>query len=229
MTFQNLDAVANTLTEALGKQLPMKEIDAGAYAQMRYPKLLPFMRFYVKHYGAPEFGNVFSMYTKAMGGKMQLCTLVLTPNQYTDVPLLLMDVMAFGKKRAAFVEYYDCTYRHMPQDTLYAVKERYASLPDYPEKPAWYVGERTDYSLIKGGTDDQSLLTMLLDSIDAYGTVCKAAREGREENQAGLCAFIERMVRDGNPSSATLNKVLGPERAERFFRQMIMPKAYSDR
>lgn len=228
MNFGRLDIAAGELTDIFASKNELRALDAGAYAKMRYPKLIPMMRFWVKRFAAAEFGNVFSMYTKAMGGMMQLCTIVFTPNRGADVPLLLIDIMAFGKKRAAFVEYYDCTKNRPPRAELTAVKKKYASLADYPEKPAWYIGERTDFSLIKGGADEDALCAMLRDSLNAYADVCAAANVRRAENIEGLGAFIERMVKEGNPSSATLKRVLGDRGAEDFFRFAIMPKEYND-
>ena len=45
----------------------------------------------------------------------------------------------------------------------------------------------------------------------------------KPENVAGLKAFQQRMVREGNPSTAALTKTLGKEGAETFFRTVVMP------
>lgn len=228
MASYNLQSVLDETVSALMAHMPLSELSAGAYASMRYPKFPAMMRFSVRRYAAPGFGNAFSMYTRAMGGLMQLATLVLAPNAGTNVPLMLIDAMALGKKRAAFVEYYDCTAGGAGCPALSAVQTRYADLPDYPEKSAWYVGERMAYSLIKGGTDDARLAAMLRDSADAYAKACAAQADVRPENLTGLREFIDRMVSDGNPSSATMERVLGKEGAERFFRTVTMPSSYTE-
>lgn len=227
MTFEQLETVLDGVVAAYGAQTPLTELPADAYSSMGYPKLLPLMRFSVRRYAAEGFGNLFTMYTRAMGGRMQLATLTWTPNLGTDVPLLLMDVMAFGKKKAAFVEYYDLTEKGAACPELEKLKGKYDALPDYPEKPAWYIGERAAYSLIKGGEADEMLASMLLDSARAYGTLCAERQTNRkEENRTGLSRFVERMVREGNPSSATMEKVLGKAGAETFFRSAVMPIPY---
>ena len=228
MTFSDLTTVLSDMTEAFAASVPLTPLACGSYAAMRWPKLLPLMRFSVTRYAAPSFGNVFGMYTNGMGGRMQLATAVFTPNRGIDVPLLLVDVMAFGKKRAAFVEYYDCTAAKRTPAALAAVADAYRTAPDYVEKPAWYIAERAPYSLIKGGADDGQLLSMLENAVTAYAAECAAHTTTSAENLTGLAAFIDRMVREGNPSAATLTRVLGREGAERFFRTAVMPARYQD-
>lgn len=45
----------------------------------------------------------------------------------------------------------------------------------------------------------------------------------KPENVAGLKAFQQRMVREGNPSTAALTRTLGQEGAETFFQTVVMP------
>jgi hypothetical protein len=219
----DLAALPALLQDALGAKTPLSACSAEPYARMQYPKLLPFMRFTAKKWRAEAFGSVFCLSTRAMGGKMQLCTFVCTPNLGTDLPVLLIDAMRFGKKRAAFVEYYDCTAHGAIAAPMQTVSARYRDLPDYAEKPAWYIASRTPYSLIKGGEDDARLEAMLAESVKAYGEAALSAKERRPENLAGLSRFADRMVREGNPSSATMGKVLGRAGAETFFRTAVMP------
>lgn len=222
-SFKNLPTVTRALTESFSEATPLSALPADEYAEMRYPKFPALMRFSTKRYGQNAFGSVFSMDTRALGGLMQLCTLVFTPNVGTDVPLLLIDVMSMGKKRVAFVEYYDLTEKGAICPTLASIAKRYADIPNYAEKPAWYVGERAPYSLIKGGADDARLVSMLTDSVSAYASLCAENVEPRAENRVKLRAFIERMATEGNPSSATLKKVLGAKQADAFFRTRVMP------
>ena len=111
-------------------------------------------------------------------------------------------------------------------DELTGLAERYADVPDYAEKEAWYVKERMPASMIKGGenVDPSALLELAERSIDAYLDLAKTA-EKDESNLSGLKAFRERMVTEGNPSSGTMNKVLGEEGQEKFFREYVMPMA----
>ena len=219
----DLNALPALLQTALDAKTPLTERSAAPYAQMRYPRLLPLMRFSSRRWRAEAFGSVFCLSTRAMGGRMQLCTFVCTPNLGTDLPVLLIDAMRFGKKRAAFVEYYDCTAHGAVCGPMQAVFARFRDLPDYAEKPAWYIASRAPYSLIKGGADGARLEAMLRETAAAYGEAALSAQARRPENLAGLARFAERMVREGNPSSATMSRVLGRAGAETFFRTAVMP------
>ena len=76
-------------------------------------------------------------------------------------------------------------------------------------------------SLIKTG-EKARLDEMALDALKAYAQQAAAAPV-KPENVAGLKAFQQRMVREGNPSTAALTKTLGKEGAEAFFRTVVMP------
>ena len=206
------------------KAFTLDEVPADAYSRMQYPKRLPLMRFCADRYCVDGFGHLMLMQTRAMGGLMQLVTASFTPSEGGTVPYLLIDMMQMGKKRTVFVEYYDCTVSGVSAPALDALASRYADVPAYAEKPAWYIAERMPCSLIKGTTDgsEDRLLAMVRDSLAAYADLCRTAPKD-PENLTALRAFQDRMIKDGNPSSATMEKVLGKDGAERFFREVVMP------
>lgn len=171
----DMQPVIDSVHERFISRVPLVQLPAQPYAAMRYPKLITIMRFSFQQYDAPTFGHVSFLRTTGMGGRMQLATVVFTPNTGVAVPLLLIDAMSMGKKRAVFVGYNDCTESGASAEPLAAVHERYADLPDYEEKPAWYIAERTPYSLIKGGNDDARLGAMITDTVDAYAALCAGA------------------------------------------------------
>ena len=203
---------------------PSREVTPAAYAAMKYPKLVPMMRFTCHQYVLDGFGGLFVMDTSAMGGLMKLSTMVFTPYSGLNVPFLLIDTMEMKKKRLAYVEYYDCTAHGAVLPDTEGQKEEFAFLPDYGETPAWYTARRTPYSLIKGGEGVEAapLEAMALTCVDRYLAGAKAA-DFEPDNLEGLRAFQQDMVTLGNPSSATLGKVLGKEGAEAMFRTVIMP------
>ena len=203
---------------------PASEVTQAAYAAMRYPRLVPMMRFTTRQYALEGFGNLFTMDTSAMGGLMKLTTLVFTPSSGVKVPFLLIDTMEMRKKRLAYVEYYDCTAKGAALPESEGQRAEFAALPDYAEKPAWYVERRTPYSLIKGGegADAGALESMVRTCLGRY----LRAAGGAEHDPAsleGLRAFQRDMLTLGNPSSAALEKVLGREGAKVMFRTAIMP------
>ena len=179
------------------------------------------MRFRLEQYEAEGLGNVCVLRTKAMLGLMELLTVAVTPSSGKNVPFLLIDTMDMGKKHLCYVEYYDCTANGADKDLLLAAAAPYADVADYAEKPAWYISERMAGSLIKVG-DRARLEQIALDALQAYGEQAAAAPV-KPENLAGLKTFQQRMIREGNPSTAALTRALGKEGAETFFRTAVMP------
>ena len=207
-----MDAVA-----ILKERFALKEITPARYRTMGSAM----MRFRLGQYEAEGLGNLCVLRTKAMLGLMQLTTVVVTPNTGKNVPFLLIDTMDMGKKHLCYVEYYDCTADGADKDLILAASAPYEDIADYAEKPAWYVSERMAGSLIKTG-DRTRLEQMALDALRAY---CEqaAAAPVKPENLPGLKAFQQRMVREGNPSTAALTRTLGKEGAETFFQTVVMP------
>ena len=193
------------------------------YSSFSFPKLIKLMKFDVKRYRINGFGNMMTMRTDGPFG-MQLLTMSFMPFEGNSVPYLLIDIMKMRKKRLIFVEYYDCTAEKPEQPLLKKVCEKYAEVPDYAEKPAWYIGERTDYSMIKSLEPDSkvSLSSIAADSIRAYKKAAFSA-EKSGANLSGLLGFRERMINEGNPSSDILKKVFGEKGAADFFRECVMP------
>ncbi|MBR0356313.1 MAG: hypothetical protein IJH54_02425 [Clostridia bacterium] len=179
------------------------------------------MRFRLQQYDVAGLGNLSVLMTCAMLGLMNLVTVVVTPSSGKNVPFLLIDTMDMGKKHLCYVEYYDCTAAGADKDLLLAASAPYQDVADYAEKPAWYVSERMAGSLIKTG-DKGRLEQMALDALKAYAAQAAAAPV-KPENLEGLKAFQQRMIEEGNPSTAALTKTLGQEGAEAFFRTVVMP------
>ena len=190
------------------------------YTNMKYPKLLPLMRFRVDQYNVPGFGHVMLMHTTTKMG-MELITLSFMPSECVNLPYLLVDAMSMKKKRCVFVEYYGCGMDDLNDEALKDVYDSYRDLPDYDEKGDWYVRERMPYSLIKTG-DPGQLINMAEDSVRAYlGTV--RSSKFIPEYKDMLKSFRERMITEGNPSSKTLNMLLKESGARTFMENVIMP------
>lgn len=207
-----LDAVA-----VLKERFALKDVTPDTYRTMGSPM----MRFCLEQYEAEGLGNLCVLKTRAMLGLMKLVTVVVTPNTGKNVPFLLIDTMDMGKKHLCYVEYYDCTADGADRDLLLAAGAPYADVAEYAEKPAWYVSERMKGSLIKTG-DKARLEQMAMDALTAYREQAAAAPV-KAENIDGLKAFQQRMVKEGNPSTAALTRTLGKEGAEAFFRTVVMP------
>ncbi len=193
------------------------------YTDFAYPKFFKLMKFNTERYAVKGFGHFMTMHTRTKMG-MTLLTASFTPGEGAEVPYLLIDIMTLGKKRTVFVEYYDCTGKKCDAPLLNEIHDRYNDLQEYAEKPKWYVGERTGYSLIKCGTaeDDEKLVSMINESVKAYAETVRKGSTSKE-NLSGLLKFRDRMIEEGNPSSAVLTKVFGNEGAADFFKKCVMP------
>lgn len=228
MSRQNLEkgngGISAAVAELAKQILDVKEITPAQYASMKYPKLLPMMRFTVHQYEIEGFGHMMTMDTKAMGGMMKLSTIVLTPDSGKRLPFFLLDTMEMKKKSLAYVEYYDCTKDGAKLPGADGQLEEFKALPDYAETPSWYVDRRTPYSLIKGGEGApmEELNQMILTCAKRYFEAVKGA-ETDAENLIGLKVFQKDMCTLGNPSTNTMTKVLGADGARTFFETVIMP------
>ena len=200
------------------------EVTDERYRSFSYPRIIPLMKFEVKQYRVKGFGGMMTMLTDTPFG-MQLLTCSFTPGEGSKVPFLLIDIMLMNGRRIAFAEYYDCTREKSPQPLIQSVHDKYAYLDDYAEKPAWYIGERTGYSLIKTldpKGDRHELARFEADNVRAYKHAALSAEQDIKELE-GLFAFRERMIKEGNPSSAVLKKVFGEKGAAEFFKNAVMP------
>ena len=190
------------------------------YTNMKYPSILPLMKFRVDRYKVSGFGHVMMMHTTTKMG-MELLTMSFMPSEGVSLPYLLIDAMTMKKKRCVFVEYYGCGMDEFDVPSLCEVFDKYSSLPDYQEKENWYIKERMPYSLIKTGEADR-LADMAVDSVTAY-LGCIAGASVVPEYRDKLKAFRERMIVEGNPSSKTLKMLLKEDGARKFMEEVIMP------
>ncbi|MBO7424900.1 MAG: hypothetical protein J6U23_04430 [Clostridiales bacterium] len=190
------------------------------YTNMKYPSLLPLMRFRVDQYNINGYGHVMMMHTTTKMG-MELLTMSFMPSESVNLPYLLIDAMSMKKKRCVFVEYYGCGEEDLIDHSLKEVYDKWGFLPDYIEKDNWYIKERRPYSLIKSGEENE-LTDMALDSVRAYlGSISEAKIVPEYEDK--LRSFRERMIVEGNPSSKTLNMLLKRDGARVFMERVIMP------
>lgn len=196
------------------------------YTDMKYPSLIPLMRFHVDQYEVRGFGHVMLMHTVTKMG-MELLTMSFMPCTCLSLPYLLIDAMSMKKKRCVFAEYYGCGEKAFADAPIREVYDRYSALPDYQEKENWYISERMPYSLIKTG-EASELTDMALHSMKVYLKAASGAEPipGYEEK---LKAFRERMITEGNPSSTTLNMLLKKDGARKFMENVIMPLGKEDR
>ncbi|MBR5979527.1 MAG: hypothetical protein IK029_01895 [Oscillospiraceae bacterium] len=208
------------IMEEIREAVNCASLPEDGWTDMSFPGIIKLMKFRVDRYSLEGFGKLMTMHTTTKMG-MELLTMSFMPSNGLTVPYLLMDAMSMKNKRCVFVEYYGCGRDDLQSDALEELYETFRLLPDYAEKPKWYVGERESYSLIKSGTEKQ-LTDMAVRSVKAYLSLIPLAHED-EGYKEQLAAFRQRMITEGNPSSSTLHLLLGKIGAERFMKQAVMP------
>lgn len=208
------------MMKAVEEAVSCTALPEDAWTDMSFPGIIKLMKFRVDRYDLEGFGKLMTMHTTTKMG-MELLTMSFMPSSGLTVPYFLMDAMSMKNKKCVFVEYYGCGQEGLQNNALEEVYETYRTLPDYPEKPNWYVGERESYSLIKTGNEGQ-LTGMAVDSVTAYLSMIPGAHED-EGYKKKLAEFRQRMIDEGNPSSSTLHLLLGKIGAERFMKQAVMP------
>jgi len=214
--------IKKEILEEMTSNFKFEEIPEDEYTYFSYPKLIKIMKFETRRYRIHGFGHYMTLHTT--GPFINLVTASFMPSEGSAVPFFLIDMMTVGKKRTVFIEFYDCTFEHPDMSELKKNKEIYDNLPEYEEKPNWYVKERSNYSLIKCGTpdDDEKLHEMILESVKAYIKEIKKAPIDKK-NLPDLKAFRTRMIKEGNPSTPVLQRVFGKEGTEEYFIKCVMP------
>lgn len=197
------------------------DLHSRRYDRFSFPSFPALMDFRVRRSCVYGFGNMMTMHTQTPFG-MEMLTCAFTPYEGGDVPFFLIDIVLSKGKQTVFTEYYDCTVSKKPHPLLSEVYDKYRDIPPYDERPAWYVGERAEYSLIKAVPEGEDISGIITDSVRAYRDEALSAGKDRR-NLKGLCAFRSRMTEEGNPSLPVLRLVFGRDGAKRFFNRCVMP------
>ena len=215
-----IKAIKQDIVLGLSDFISCEKLPADRYSEMKYPKLIPLMRFHVDRYKLDGFGHLMIMHTETKMG-MELITMSFMPSECVNLPYLLVDAMTMKKKKCVFVEYYGCGSENLNDGKLKEVYEKYRNLPEYTGTENWYVKERRPYSLIKQG-DEDALTDMAVSSVKAYLSSVQDCKID-EAYADKLKAFRNRMITEGNPSSATLKMLLKEDGAKTFMENVIMP------
>ena len=215
-----IEDIKRQITQAVTESVGCTPLPEDEYTDMAFPSIVKIMKFRTDRYALEGFGKLMVMHTTTKMG-MELLTLSFMPSNGLNVPYFLLDAMSMKKKRCVFVEYYGCGNENLECGALKELYESQRLLPDYTEKPNWYVAERESYSLIKTGSEQQ-LTGMAEKSVRAYLSLIPLAHEDPQYKEQ-LRAFRQRMIDDGNPSSSTLHMLLGRYGAERFMKKEVMP------
>lgn len=191
------------------------------YQYFTYPRIWPLLHFHTDVYRLHNFGYMTQLHTRMPFGT-RLLTCSFTPSEGNQVPYLLIDLMSMKQKYILFIEYYDCTAEKTEQPFLQNIYETYKNLPDYTEKPAWYIDERAPYSLIKQLTDPKQVTAVIENTITAYKNAVITNGQS-PANRLPLYEFRNRMLKEGNPSEKILKLVFGANGYKTYFKKCVMP------
>ncbi len=219
-----MTALGEAVKALTAQKCMLTPADNPEYKSMKYPSAFPMMRFNTSRFRVAGMGNLFIMETNAMLGLMKLTTVVFTPVAKTALPFLLIDGMSMGKKNLCYVEYYDLTAEGCDIAGSEEQRLEFVDIPDYSEREAWYISRRAPYSLIKGGkgVSKDALESMALACVGRYLASEKQCGNP-EKHFENLKSFQREMIEKGNPSSSTLEKLLGKDGAAKMFKTAIMP------
>lgn len=214
----------NAILEQIGARFPLTALDPGAYAAFKAGPL----SIQLDWYRAEGLGNVSFLHGKAMGGLMQMDTLVVNALM-RDVPLFSYDYIAAMGNHTMLVEYYDTLLHREAFDTapLLAVKTSIAPLTDNPLGEHWYDDIKLAPSFSKKvkKKDLPGLNGAFTAALDAYLTLAEKApllpEEAQAEKREKSAAYVNGLLEKGGPSTDAFVKALGPDKTRNLFTRIV--------
>lgn len=210
----------NSLLEKVNAVFPLREVDAGEFANMK----LNGMKFTLSCYDAEGLGRVSFMHAVGMMGLMKMDTMVINPFE-KDAPLFSYDrVLAMGND-TFLNEFYDTVLGASFDDAgLRAVQEEGASLPGYDPGEHWYDGIKLPVSTYKKGKKaEKEAFTVLADHfLEAYLKACSEAEicdPAAKKEKAR--AYTEGLLSHGGPACDIFKKQKGLAFTENLFRDYM--------
>lgn len=210
--------------QAINARFPLTKLDAGQYARFKASPLSVELDWYA----AEGLGNVSFLHGKAMGGLMQMDTLVIDPF-CCDAPLFSYDFISAMGNITVLTEYYDTLLHADGFDpaALAAVKASVAMLPDHDLGAHWYDSMKLPASFAKKTKKAQlpRLETAFSDALDAYLAlaaalpVLDAAAQTQKREKAS--AYVNGLLTNGGPSTDAFSKALGKEQTRDLFARIV--------
>lgn len=196
----------------------------GKYAAVKWPALIPLVRYETEYSRLDGFGARTLLNGKIFGGIRSLsCT--LTPFEGASIPLVLIDVMEVQEKCTVFIEYFDKTAQGADMSVFEKLKGKYSDLEDYPASPTWYSAEQSNCSLIKIAPSQsvKRLVEMVADLLKAYLELAEKS-EKSADNIKGIVEFSEKMGEQGTSAMEVLKKRLGAENTKEYYCTVFIPQ-----
>lgn len=224
-----LKKLSTLIINKISENFSLEKCEIGDFSKFQYPKLLPITKYKVESYHAKGIGSVAVLQSKTLNF-MSLLTIVITPDLSRNMPFVIIDCVKLNKKYISFFEFFD---GHTNDDEILEkfinniekIKGKYANLNNYIEKSKWYVNLRANYSLLKCGNSNKEndIIQMIMECLEELLAYMSEAKKpvDIDDSRKRLKAFVGDLINKGNPSSKPLEKALGHEKANRFFRDVV--------
>lgn len=178
------------------------------------------MHFNIRSFDAPELGHVCTIKMKAMGGIMQMETLVISP-EYKDVPLMNFDRVSVPFKNTQMIELYNVLVDDrddLPPGYFKLLKNTDKDLPDYESGEHWYDDLLAPYSYAKTARGNISRFdTICMNYMNEYLRQLKYAPEcDRQARRDKTGEFARQLLDNGGPAVNQFRKLFGEETTERL-------------
>lgn len=218
------------------KDFELKEHYLDDFKRFNYPKLIHIIKFNAYQYDAVDFANIAVLEACSSFAGMSILTVVFTPRVGQDIPFVIVDYVKSKNNLTVFIEFYDdhmfsISKKNLFEERLAQKVEKYKFIDDYKENPAWYTKRRCIYSPLKSGdiSKKKDMEQMIEDYLGEYFKFVRLIKKeseisgGASKNVKNeeLQEFIEMLIKEGNPSSKIINKALGKEKSDLFYRNVV--------
>ena len=200
------------------KDYRLNEKEIGEFAKINQNG----MHFKIRVFDVEKVGNLSIVEMSAMLGLMKMETIVLTPLEL-DMPLLSYDGIKAMGNDTLLLELYDTQIQPYDCSEFAAIKAKYVDLPDRKTEPRWYDPLHMPWTLSKKGRKiSASLEELEKEFFTAYIRSIPDARPcDREQKQARVYDYVDKLVKQGGPAIDQFKKMIGPEKAALLFKRYI--------
>ena len=216
-----MSSLMDSLLEVIGAKFPLEALDTGEFGALK----ISGMKFTLSAYQAKGLGHVSCMSAKGFFGLMKMDTLIIVP-QDKDLPLYSYDrIQAMGND-TLYLELYNTVVGKYDASAFDALKEKFASLPDFDPGKHWYDDIKLSQSIFKKAKKAQgpAFDEIALDYMKAFvasGADGAGADFDVQEKLKKSQAYVNGLITNGGPSTDVFKKALGEEKTSKLFKTVL--------
>ena len=223
---KSMNNMINKGIEITKKDFPLEELEIGEFKKVLIYKVLPFNS---KVYEADKLGILAVMTLNV--GVMEMYTFNINPYD-KDLPQLTIDYTITLNNRKLYVEIYDLMIDKEAKDykdflnKIEEINNKNSDLKDFSSKASWH-DEYLSGMIKKSGSvrDDDKLLTIFTDVMNAYIDYAKKAPELKEADKKKkynlIKGFSDQLVEKGGVAINNFKKTLGDEKTKEFLGNVL--------